>query len=84
MDSLLNDLKASLVVFLVALPLCLGLALASNAPLSSGIIAGILATDLLKGIFAGFNLVRVNVDVHELIREYHDEAKKKNKIVSFN
>jgi MFS superfamily sulfate permease-like transporter len=36
-----NDLTASIVVFLVALPLCLGVALASNAPLFSGIIAGI-------------------------------------------
>lgn len=37
-----NDLKAGLVVFLVALPLCLGIALAQNAPLFSGIIAGII------------------------------------------
>src|SRR3954467_9687308 len=36
------DLPASIVVFLVALPLCLGIALASNAPLFSGIIAGII------------------------------------------
>ncbi|MFM2139330.1 MAG: hypothetical protein RJA57_1637 [Bacteroidota bacterium] len=36
-----NDLAASIVVFLVALPLCLGVALASNAPLFSGLIAGI-------------------------------------------
>lgn len=39
--SLPNDLTASVVVFLVALPLCLGVALASNAPLFSGIIAGV-------------------------------------------
>jgi carbonic anhydrase/SulP family sulfate permease len=37
-----DDLIAGLVVFLVALPLCLGVALASNAPLASGLIAGIL------------------------------------------
>lgn len=37
-----NDLSAGLVVFLVALPLCLGIALASGAPLFSGIIAGIV------------------------------------------
>lgn len=37
-----NDLSAGLVVFLVALPLCLGIALASGAPLFSGIIAGII------------------------------------------
>lgn len=36
------DLKASLVVFLVALPLCLGIAIASGAPPMSGLIAGIV------------------------------------------
>lgn len=36
------DLPASIVVFLVAMPLCLGIALASGAPLFSGIIAGIV------------------------------------------
>ena len=37
-----DDLPAGLVVFLVALPLCLGIALASGAPLFSGLIAGIV------------------------------------------
>ncbi len=37
-----NDLPASIVVFLVALPLCLGVALASGAPLLSGILSGIV------------------------------------------
>lgn len=37
-----SDLPSGLVVFLVALPLCLGIALASGAPLFSGIIAGIV------------------------------------------
>ena len=36
------DLPASLVVFLVALPLCLGIAMASGAPLFAGIISGII------------------------------------------
>ncbi|WP_075590111.1 SulP family inorganic anion transporter [Labilibacter marinus] len=36
------DFSASIVVFLVALPLCLGIALASGAPLFSGVIAGIV------------------------------------------
>lgn len=36
------DFPASIVVFLVALPLCLGVALASGAPLFSGVIAGIV------------------------------------------
>lgn len=38
--NLAGDLAAGLVVFLVALPLCLGIALASGAPLRSGIVAG--------------------------------------------
>lgn len=37
-----HDAPASLVVFLVAVPLCLGIALASGAPLFSGIIAGVV------------------------------------------
>ncbi len=37
-----KDIPASLVVFLVALPLCLGIALASGAPLASGLISGII------------------------------------------
>lgn len=36
------DLVAGLVVFLVAIPLCLGIALASGAPLFSGILSGII------------------------------------------
>lgn len=42
MNDLKSDLPASVVVFFVALPLCLGIALASGAPLFSGIIAGII------------------------------------------
>jgi MFS superfamily sulfate permease-like transporter len=37
-----HDAPAALVVFFVAVPLCLGIALASGAPLMSGIIAGIV------------------------------------------
>lgn len=40
--SLGSDLPAGLVVFLVALPLCLGIALASGAPLFAGIISGVV------------------------------------------
>ncbi len=36
------DIMAGIVVFLVAIPLCLGIALASGAPLFSGLIAGII------------------------------------------
>ncbi len=37
-----HDLPAGLVVFLVAVPLCLGIALASGAPLVSGLISGVV------------------------------------------
>ncbi|MFT4752729.1 MAG: MFS superfamily sulfate permease-like transporter [Salibacteraceae bacterium] len=40
--SLKSDLPSSIVVFLVAMPLCLGIALASGAPLYAGIISGII------------------------------------------
>ncbi|MDD1621700.1 MAG: SulP family inorganic anion transporter [Methylococcaceae bacterium] len=42
LTNLRRDLPASVVVFLVALPMCLGIALASGAPLFSGVIAGII------------------------------------------
>lgn len=42
LNHLKQDLPAGLVVFLVALPLCLGIALASGAPLFSGVIAGVI------------------------------------------
>jgi SulP family sulfate permease len=47
-----NDVRSSIVVFLVALPLCLGIALASNAPLSAGIISGIIG-GLVIGALGG-------------------------------
>lgn len=48
----LSDAVAGLVVFLVALPLCLGVALASNAPLFSGILAGIVG-GIVVGLLSG-------------------------------
>jgi MFS superfamily sulfate permease-like transporter len=48
LDNLSHDIPASLVVFLVALPLCLGIALASGAPLFSGLVAGVVG-----GVVAG-------------------------------
>ena len=47
-----NDFPASIVVFLVAVPLCLGIALASGAPLFSGIIAGIVG-GVVVSVFSG-------------------------------
>src|SRR5918997_915899 len=40
--NLRNDVPSSIVVFLVAVPLCLGIALASGAPFFSGLIAGMV------------------------------------------
>ena len=49
------DIPASVVVMLVALPLCLGIALASGAPMLSGIIAGVVG-GLVIGFASGSNL----------------------------
>ena len=50
-----NDAPASIIVFLVAVPLCLGIALASGAPLFSGIIAGIVG-GIVVGALSGSQL----------------------------
>ena len=47
-----SDLPASIVVFFVAVPLCLGIALASGAPLFAGIIAGIVG-GIVVGVASG-------------------------------
>src|SRR6218665_2013167 len=47
--NLKSDFASGLVVFLVALPLCLGIALASGAPLFAGIISGVVG-----GIIVGY------------------------------
>lgn len=49
------DLSASVVVFLVALPLCLGIALGSGAPLFAGLIAGIVG-GIVIGSLSGSQL----------------------------
>lgn len=51
----LNDLLSGVVVFLVALPLCLGIALASGAPIISGIIAGIVG-GIIVGLLSGSHI----------------------------
>ena len=50
-----SDFPASIVVFFVALPLCLGIALASGAPLLSGLIAGVIG-GIVVGALSGSNL----------------------------
>ena len=50
-----KDLPASIVVFFVALPLCLGIALASGAPLFSGLIAGIVG-GIIVGSLSGSHI----------------------------
>ena len=51
----LSDIPAAFVVFLVALPLCLGIALGSGAPLFSGLIAGIVG-GIVVGVLSGSHL----------------------------
>ena len=52
----LADVSASIVVSLVALPLCLGIALASGAPMVSGLVAGVLG-GVLVGVLSGSRLM---------------------------
>lgn len=70
-----QDLLSSLVVFLVALPLCMGIALASGAPMASGLVTGIIG-GLVVGWLAGAPLqvsgpaAGLTVVVAEVIREH--------------
>jgi len=50
LNNLRYDVPASIVVFLLALPLCLGIALASGAPLFSGLIAGVVGGVVVAGL----------------------------------
>lgn len=70
-----HDAFASVVVFLVALPLCMGIAVASGAPPASGIITGIIG-GLIVGLLAGSPLqvsgpaAGLTVIVYEIIQEH--------------
>src|SRR5215210_2007938 len=50
-----SDLLSGMVVFLVALPLCLGIAVASGAPPFAGIICGVVA-GIVVGFMSGSNV----------------------------
>ena len=69
-----KDLSASLVVFLIALPLCMGIALASGAPPAAGILTGIIG-GIVVGFLAGAPLqvsgpaAGLAVIVFEIIRD---------------
>ena len=55
-DAWRTDVPAAIVVFLIAVPLCLGIALASGAPLFAGIIAGVVG-GVVVGVLSGSQLM---------------------------
>src|SRR5215207_2925091 len=69
-----GDLLASIVVFLVALPLCMGVAIASGAPPATGLITGIVG-GIVVGFLAGSPLqvsgpaAGLTVIVYQIIQE---------------
>ncbi|WP_420140444.1 SulP family inorganic anion transporter, partial [Sphingomonas sp.] len=73
--SLTRDFTASIVVFLVAMPLCMGIAVASGVPPEKGLITGIIG-GIVVGLLAGSPLqvsgpaAGLAVIVFELVREH--------------
>ena len=78
-DAPLKNLSASVVVFLVALPLCMGIAIASGVPVSAGIITGIVG-GLVVGFLAGAPLqvsgpaAGLTVIVYEIVQAHGVET----------
>jgi MFS superfamily sulfate permease-like transporter len=74
-DTLRRDFLASVVVFLVALPLCIGVAVASGVPAELGLITGIVG-GLVAGALPGSRLqvsgpaAGLTVLVYEAVKEY--------------
>ncbi|MEU9200355.1 SulP family inorganic anion transporter [Streptomyces sp. DT224] len=74
-DILRRDVAASLVVFLVALPLCVGVAVASGVPAELGLVTGIVG-GLLTGLLPGSSLqvsgpaAGLTVLVYEAVQTY--------------
>ena len=70
-----KDLLSSLVVFLVAMPLCMGIALASGAPVAAGLVTGMIG-GLIVGMISGAPLqvsgpaAGLTVVCGEVIREH--------------
>jgi len=75
LSNLKTDLPASLVVFLVALPLCMVVAIASGAPVTSGLVTGIVG-GIVVGFLAGSPLqvsgpaAGLTVLVYQLIQQH--------------
>ncbi|MBY0548847.1 MAG: SulP family inorganic anion transporter [Candidatus Obscuribacterales bacterium] len=78
-DSYFSDFVASIVVFLVALPLCMGIAIASGVPASVGIMTGVVG-GLIVGTLSGSPLqvsgpaAGLVVMVTELARQHSIET----------
>ena len=74
-----HDFMASIVVFLVALPLCMGIAVASNVPVAAGLVSGVVG-GIAVGLLAGSPLqvsgpaAGLSVLVYQLVDEYGLEA----------
>src|SRR5262245_61116675 len=77
--ALIHDVPASFVVFLVALPLCMGIAIASGAPVTAGLVTGIVG-GLVVGTLAGSPLqvsgpaAGLTVLVFQFIQQYGIEV----------
>ena len=73
--TLTRDFTASIVVFLVAMPLCMGIAIASGVPPEKGLITGIIG-GIIVGLLAGSPLqvsgpaAGLAVIVFEFVREH--------------
>lgn len=78
-STLAQDALASIVVFLVALPLCMGIAIASGVPPAMGLITGIIG-GLVAGSLSGCPLqvsgpaAGLAVIIFELVKDYGIEA----------
>ncbi len=74
-EILAHDFPASIVVFLVALPLCMGIAIASGVPVAAGLITGIVG-GIVVGSLSGCPLqvsgpaAGLTVIVYEIVQEY--------------